>query len=843
MPENPTSFSRNFEDYSAILQRMAKSPERQKQYENYNAKLKALNETIASLTGEGKDVPLSGERLLAIKNQYREAIEATTKYITMSAQTSSGSAYVAGEVERLLRKDLAVIDRIPNSGTVRLSDAFRKARSVCVDVGTATFKGVGGNLSSRMPVTYVDASGVTRQGFFTPNYRIGDYSGLITMYKHRFPQYNDLWNALLADPEKIANALELSANNEELVFFSGSEEDPVKKAVGPIRLAQLMNLKESKKVLAGFSSELVKQFSRDDTYSSKGYLNADRGSSVTDRNCAMSTFADMLGLNVVLAKSEKMVLVRNGQRIEGCFMDTVEGYDGGNLNINDPDNLMWQWAKKSVKNGRPSPVSGNALRQMADLQVLDFLCGNVDRHMYNRLYKFSHNEQGEVVLDGVVGIDNDNAFGKDTLELEGNQHNVGLKALGAISASMARKILGLTAEKVAFMLSDYGLSHDEKKAVAARLDALQRKIGQARMIGKNTRINADFHAEMDLLYVVEDERFKDLTPQMLELRSIVRAGRSRGRTSNAFDHVSESLADAVYEDYVEKKSKEYNPTAVVYTAGTLAETGPVTREDILERFADLHRTSQELYKQAWWNTEEFKGMTSALDTLFTAPEEMSAEEMMALCATLQEKTKEYITRKKDAPDTDRGRERLSFARRLRDLCADMADEYSDSLLRTGNLPQIKKEEAPVIGDGDQMFEEIPLQERIVQLEEEACNDIRQGLLIEDNEVVVTAVARLLHYNGVRLFSKNLNEQFVAAQLETRAVNASVARARNVAQAFVARVGAKGLQELLDKPQAAQRINDEALKLGSEHKKQQKKEEPNVGSRDNEKQKDGQMLIK
>jgi hypothetical protein len=136
---------------------------------------------------------------------------------------------------------------------------------------------------------------------------------------------------------------------------------------------------------------------------------------------------------------------------------------------------------------------------MADLQVLDFLCGNVDRHMYNRLYKFSHNEQGEVVLDGVVGIDNDNAFGKDTLELEGNQHNVGLKALGAISASMARKILGLTAEKVAFMLSDYGLSHDEKKAVAARLDALQRKIGQARMIGKNTQINADFHAEKDLL--------------------------------------------------------------------------------------------------------------------------------------------------------------------------------------------------------------------------------------------------------------------------------------------------------------------------------------------------------
>ena len=45
-------------------------------------------------------------------------------------------------------------------------------------------------------------------------------------------------------------------------------------------------------------------------------------------------------------------------------------------------------------------------KDIANLQILDWLCGNPDRHFHNIFYKFD--EAGNVT--GVVGIDNDLSF-------------------------------------------------------------------------------------------------------------------------------------------------------------------------------------------------------------------------------------------------------------------------------------------------------------------------------------------------------------------------------------------------------------------------------------------------
>ena len=116
----------------------------------------------------------------------------------------------------------------------------------------------------------------------------------------------------------------------------------------------------------------------------------------------MTDVAKMLGCQNLIAKSIPMKVEINGKTVEGVFMEAAEGSDIDNLKVNDP---LMKATEKSFD-------SKDALQQLADLQVLDFICGNTDRHMGNLFYKFKKNPKGEVKFVGVQGIDNDCAFGR-----------------------------------------------------------------------------------------------------------------------------------------------------------------------------------------------------------------------------------------------------------------------------------------------------------------------------------------------------------------------------------------------------------------------------------------------
>ena len=49
---------------------------------------------------------------------------------------------------------------------------------------------------------------------------------------------------------------------------------------------------------------------------------------------------------------------------------------------------------------------GKVLQQLSDIEVLDFICGNVDRHMGNLIYTVENNK-----IVSVKGVDNDSSFG------------------------------------------------------------------------------------------------------------------------------------------------------------------------------------------------------------------------------------------------------------------------------------------------------------------------------------------------------------------------------------------------------------------------------------------------
>lgn len=132
---------------------------------------------------------------------------------------------------------------------------------------------------------------------------------------------------------------------------------------------------------------------------------------LANHNVASSRVAELLGRGGLIAKSERVELREEGKdsgRV-GNLMEKAEGREAKELLVEviagtlGDDALNPANYSKAVK----PMVTGGFQKDMADLQVLDYLCGQIDRH--DRNYFIKTNEQGQYV--GVQGIDNDLSFG------------------------------------------------------------------------------------------------------------------------------------------------------------------------------------------------------------------------------------------------------------------------------------------------------------------------------------------------------------------------------------------------------------------------------------------------
>ena len=215
---------------------------------------------------------------------------------------------------------------------------------------------------------------------------------------------------------------------------------------GSFRLDTSKISKESLKVL----TEGLSKFRENPGVEIANYnLEMEEGDRIDNRNSGMSAMASLLGVSSLIARSESMQFVGpDGQTVPGTFMEYGKGLDL------DHDPTLFQHV-----GDEPFANKGNVMKQMADLQVLDFLCLNVDRHEGNILYQV--NEKGELI--GIQGIDNDSAFAKrDVLDRDVN-------SLRVVSESMARKLDKLTPEMIRFSLRGRGLSEKEIERSSERL--------------------------------------------------------------------------------------------------------------------------------------------------------------------------------------------------------------------------------------------------------------------------------------------------------------------------------------------------------------------------------------
>ena len=191
-------------------------------------------------------------------------------------------------------------------------------------------------------------------------------------------------------------------------------------------------------------------------------------SRLDNRNAAMSAVADLMGAPNIIARSKSMKLIdENGNEIEGTFMEAAKGWDPNNL-------------PPEAEHLRPDSMggtNGKAFKDIANLQILDYLCGNIDRHYDNMLYQFDANGK----LCGVQGIDNDCSFGLlGKAELGDPKRNyrwiTNISNMKVIPADTAKRIMAMDASTLKYALRGYGLSEKELNGAASRLNGLKSAI-------------------------------------------------------------------------------------------------------------------------------------------------------------------------------------------------------------------------------------------------------------------------------------------------------------------------------------------------------------------------------
>ena len=327
-------------------------------------------------------------------------------------------------------------------------------------------------------------------------------------------------------------------------------------------------------------------------------------SRIDTRNAAMSAAADLFGVPNLLARSKPMTLTMlddNGKPYEqeGTFMMKADGVD-----LNNALTGTGKLSADSLKN-----TDGKAIQQLADLQVLDFICGNVDRHMGNIFYQIDKSGK----LTGIVGIDNDCSFGEFVPKGgESRRRLAGLDNMRVMSESMANKVLAMKAPTLKYALRGYGLTEKQLDAACKRLEltkkAIEKSLNNPVVGEKNGRPTF----EKGKIRILKDSEFKKVDLKDLAVNTD-KQGRevSNGKEfGNIFSCAYTGITDTAnrqnsYGGYVMKADRLLNTEnrcrvpgleQAVNAAKTLKNSlGSVSYWRSSGNYRDMQRAAKELY--------------------------------------------------------------------------------------------------------------------------------------------------------------------------------------------------------------------------------------------------------
>lgn len=347
----------------------------------------------------------------------------------------------------------------------RLADVVDVVRNnQIVDITNEEKQIVGAGASKRIKFKYAGET-----GFFTPNSTVKNFGDFVKETNEKFEKANpELW-------KKMKN--NHFVQEDENMPIMGAEKytdevllDLLAMTTGT-RLSDF-NEKELEKITA-YYRDLTKADTAQDTLQD---AHIDERDGLEKRNVATSRVANLLGMQDKIATAKNIKVIDNGVEMEGSFMQNAVGLDSRSHN-----------GKIKLMKEDLDLTAGSLQRDINRMQVLDMVCGQIDRHGGNFFYQVSEQPiNGKYQIVGLQGIDNDMSFG-NIRNIDVKQKSLaGLDSLKVIDEEALRYLKEASVDQFKFAVGEI-LNNDEIDAVMVRRNAILDKVanGDVRIVKAN----------------------------------------------------------------------------------------------------------------------------------------------------------------------------------------------------------------------------------------------------------------------------------------------------------------------------------------------------------------------
>ncbi len=476
-------------------------------------------------------------------------------------------------------------------------------------------KTVGNQLSSREAIEYTDEDGIKHKGFFTADTTVPERKDSIRVvygkYIEKYPEYEQFFKYLL-------NSEGGTVAHDQIVRAA----DEVRKKTNPNALKTYYENKldrlefdddpDRREAFYDFANALYLNINAQNVFGSSG-INV--GDHIAERAGAMTDVAKALGFSELLAGSKRVTIERNGKKVSGVFMDAAE-----------LDSVDLEYLTKEhpfLKADLNEFDSKEMLSSLADLQIIDYLCANTDRHSGNFFIKQDASDPDNPKLTGVVGIDNDNSFG-DILE-GGKMRLATAKELKIITPKMADAITSMTNEKLQDIMDQYQLEEKQKKSALVRLNKLKGMIENGRKSQDLNIENGEIVNKLGYIHIVGDNEWDQITLDNLVPKTVISQKAGKKKTAQNIFNMAVSRRDkiAVYNKiFNNPETKDaIKPTdPILYKTHNVTmnyETISIEQQGELEQLREIKNGLIEHGGNESSRSKKFKTMYAELDNLIS----------------------------------------------------------------------------------------------------------------------------------------------------------------------------------------------------------------------------------
>lgn len=434
--------------------------------------------TMMKTTGllEG-DAPSSVEKLRTegewLREALQESIDAANKYLAKSggSTTDGGNRKtLVGKVRQKLQADLASLKTALSTFSQENAEipagfsfsTLLRSREIRIDVSLDDLKHYGGAMSDLAELTKNE----------------DPYGG--GLFK------KDESRKIMTDAELMADSKEKALSEFAQDGYQLTEEE--RQEFNKIRSINAREVTEWTPMLYIAKEYLMRHYKprhneishlRKMGLKEKRQPDGTNGINPGDRDVATFQMAALFGQAHLVAKCEKVVVKSKGQNIRGHLMNKAVGVVAGEVQSDLYARRLEAIEQNQEASEGKEILTGAFIKQLMNLQVLDYLCGQKDRHTGNYLVK--KDENGKLIA--LTGIDNNLAFpGDPAYNFIGSNLPPLVQGNGELNikymdAEFAGTILAMRPEFLRNALSGL-LATEEIDLTVQRLERLQAAIRQ-----------------------------------------------------------------------------------------------------------------------------------------------------------------------------------------------------------------------------------------------------------------------------------------------------------------------------------------------------------------------------